>query len=337
MVSQIVIVKKDRHANLDSFPFRYGFSETDDFELIIEYNSKPFVQNHGSQQRLKIDKAKFKNPITDDIEEGDFVLEREAQDEYYSVVTVIRTDKNIDKTLSQALKLFRKHKYVTVDDLINYFHPLYLKGKIKTHHDLKNYLIKLNSNNEENVNKIELVLKSAYKEIEKLEFEKNESKFKFYEDYANSNEYKRDRAVADGWVGIYDEAIEYSNAAFNEYLQEYNEQIQKVKSEVGERVLFFSWTSIEENMREIYPKAAEGEIQNIMEGWRIHEKIINQGLVHKIYSKNKSKKNEKKSKGKKLIIELSEDEIKVYDHWQKTIGTQLEYRTTTKLEKNKKS
>ena len=50
MITQIVIVKKDRHANLDSFPFRYGFSEIEDFELSIEYDSKPIVQNNGSQK-----------------------------------------------------------------------------------------------------------------------------------------------------------------------------------------------------------------------------------------------------------------------------------------------
>ena len=40
MVTLIVIVKKDRHANLDSFPFRYGFSEAHDYELSIYLKHK---------------------------------------------------------------------------------------------------------------------------------------------------------------------------------------------------------------------------------------------------------------------------------------------------------
>ena len=155
MITLIVVVKKNQHANLDSFPFRYGFSENKDFKLSIVYDSKPKVRNERSGQRLLINNAKFINPITGDPEEGNFVLVRDAVEHHYSVVTVIRSDKNVDKSLSKALQLFRKHKYVTVDQLINYFHPKYIEGKIKTHHDLKKYLIKLNSDNEEEINEIE--------------------------------------------------------------------------------------------------------------------------------------------------------------------------------------
>ena len=155
MGGKIVIVKKDQHANLDSFPFRYGFSETDDFNLLIQYDSKPFVQNIASQQRLRINDAKFTNPISGKSEEGSFVLVRDADDDHYCVITVIRTDKNVDKSLSEALKIFRKHEYVSVEDLIDYFHPLYINGKIKTHYDLKKYLIKLNSDDKEKVKSLD--------------------------------------------------------------------------------------------------------------------------------------------------------------------------------------
>ena len=61
MITLIVVVKKNQHANLDSFPFRYGFSENKDFKLSIVYDSKPKVHYRRSQQRLLINNAKFIN------------------------------------------------------------------------------------------------------------------------------------------------------------------------------------------------------------------------------------------------------------------------------------
>ncbi len=313
MITQIVIVKKDRHANLDSFPFRYGFSEAHDYELSIQYSSKPIVQNSGPQQRLRINHVKFTNPITGKTEEGSFVLARDADEHHYSVVTVIRSDENVDKSLSEALKLFRKHKYVTVEDLISYFHPLYIKGKIKTHNDLKKYLIKLNSGNHQKINEIELVLKEAYSKIEDLELDKNEMFFKIYDDYANSDEYSRDRAVAFGWGKIYDEAKEYSDAVFNEYLDENIDQIQKLEDKAGFKPTFLSWTMIEDHVREDYgPK----EFDEIMDGFRAQEKILNMYLVNAL-NKSKSDKNNEMDYE---VNELSEREYKAFKKWQKKYG-----------------
>ena len=50
MSGKIVIVKKEEHANLDSFPFRYGFSSPKDFNLLIHYDSKPIVQKFPSSK-----------------------------------------------------------------------------------------------------------------------------------------------------------------------------------------------------------------------------------------------------------------------------------------------
>ena len=336
MITQIVIVRKDRHADLDSFPFRYGFSEIEDFELSIEYDSKPIVQNNGSQQRLRINNAKFNNPITGDIEEGNFVLVRAADEHHYSVVTVIRSDKNVDRTLSKVLQLFRKHEYVTVDDLINYFHPLYMEGKIKTHHDLKSYLIKLNSNNEEKINEIELVLSDAYKKIKELELEKNDTHFKIYNDYANSEEYSRDRAIAQGWGLLYDEAKEYADEFFNEYLNANNNQIEELKNEAGEMPMFLSWTMIEKNMREEYPNSSEEELANIMLGWRTIEKATNL-RINKLFDYSK-KYPEKTTKEllEKIDLEpliVSERELEAYKQLQ---SKGLKVEAIEKLNKDKK-
>ena len=143
MGGKIVLVKKEEHANLDSFPFRYGFSSPKDFNLLIHYDSKPIVQKFPSEERLRINDAKFTNPATGITEIGSFVLIRKHEKDHYRVVTVIRKDDNVEKSLSDALKIFRKHKYVSIDELVNYFHPLYLDGEIKTHNDLKKHLIEL--------------------------------------------------------------------------------------------------------------------------------------------------------------------------------------------------
>ena len=110
MGGKIVIVKNAEHANLDSFPFRYGFSKNEDFNLLIEYDSKPYIQNFGSQQRLKVDHAKFTNPVSKKIEKGSFVLVRDHEEDHYRVVTVIRKDLNVEKSLSDALHHLQRPK-----------------------------------------------------------------------------------------------------------------------------------------------------------------------------------------------------------------------------------
>jgi len=342
MITQIVIVKKDRHANLDSFPFRYGFSEAQDYELSIQYSSKPIVQNSGPQQRLRINHAKFTNPITGKTEEGNFVLARDADEHHYSVVTVIRSDKNVDKSLSEVLKLFRKHKYVTVEDLISYFHPLYIKGKIKTHNDLKKYLIKLNSGNQQKINEIEIVLKEAYSKIGDLELAKNKMHFKIYDDYANSDEYSRDRAVAFGWGEIYDEAKEYSDAAFNEYLDENIDQIQKLEDKAGFKPMFYSWTKIEDFVREENPELSNIEFDEIMDGFRAHEKLVNMHLIDRLNKsksdslKKNNKSNKSNSKDQDINSWLSESELKALEKWQENYENLLRFETTTRIETDKK-
>jgi hypothetical protein len=329
MGGKIVIVKKDRHANLDSFPFRYGFSEADDFNLLIQYDSKPFVQNIGSQQRLRVNHAKFTNPITGKTEEGNFVLVRDADDDQYTVITVIRTDNNIDKTLSEALKVFRKHEYVSVEDLIRYFHPLYIEGKIKTHHDLKKYLIELNSDNEEKVNEMELVLKDAYKEIDKLELDKKKLNTTIYDDYQDSESYARDEAIGKGWGDIYDEATKVAKVAFDNYLEEHENQIQKQIEAKGKIVMFFSHTVGEKNIREIYPKKSEDEIQRLIRGWKIFESVMNDSFIKNMeYLKKFPEKTFiEATEEVNIVIDLTAREIEDYKYWKDIIGDNFSIRT----------
>ena len=166
-MSEITVqVKKKGHANLDSFPFRYGFSCPENFHLIIQYNSKPIEQiaNNG-KKRLKIDGARFVNPTNlDQILRGNFVIS-EANS---VVITVIREDEGVEKTLSKALTIFRKFKYVQVNELIDYFHPIYINGDIKTHQDFKRYWIEKYSTDLQKISEMEDVVAKAFKKLDKV-------------------------------------------------------------------------------------------------------------------------------------------------------------------------
>ena len=122
---------------------------------------------------------------------------------------------------------------MTVDQLINYFHPRYIEGKIKTHHDLKKYLIKLNSDNGEKINEIESVLKDAYKEMEQI-LEKNNDLQKYNESltgildrsYYEDGGYDRDAAIADGWGMIHSLSYIVANEARDSFLAQHDELIE---------------------------------------------------------------------------------------------------------------
>ena len=168
-MSEITVkVKKDEHANLDSFPYRYGFSGPKDFSLILNYESKI---TPAGKRRINVKKAKFKNPDTGNIEIGNFVVEGNI------VVTVIRHDIKTEATISKVISVLRKHKYITVDDLINYFHPLYLNGEIETHEDLRQYLKDyMSSDVPERISEMETTIAQTVKELEEEKVAHDETK-----------------------------------------------------------------------------------------------------------------------------------------------------------------
>ena len=168
-MSEITVkVKKDEHANLDSFPYRYGFSGSKDFNLKLNYELKI---TPAGKRRINVKKAKFKNPDTGNIEIGNFVLEGNI------VVTVIRHDIKTEATISKVITVLRKHKYITVDDLINYFHPLYLNGDIETHEDLRQYLKDyMSSDVPERISEMETTIAQTVKELEEEKVAHDETK-----------------------------------------------------------------------------------------------------------------------------------------------------------------
>ena len=179
-MSEITVkVKKDEHANLDSFPYRYGFSGSKDFNLKLNYELKITQAGNG---RINVKKAKFKNPETGNIEIGNFVLERNI------VVTVIRHDIKTEATISKVIRVLREHEYIIVDDLINYFHPLYLNGEIETHEDLRQYLKDyMSSDVPERISEMETTIAQTVKELEEEKVAHDETKNKL-EDEKEENQ-----------------------------------------------------------------------------------------------------------------------------------------------------
>jgi hypothetical protein len=171
MPDQIVTVQHQEHANLDSFPFRYGFSQQKDFQLFLKFDS-PITKTY--KNRKKIDNAQFTNPNNGQEERGNFIISKNND-----VITVIREDENVDETLSSAVKVFRKYRYVTVEELINYFHPLYIEEKIKTHEDFKKYWLKKNFADPKRIKEMEDTISNLLEELgeEKYRYKKL---FKFF-------------------------------------------------------------------------------------------------------------------------------------------------------------
>ena len=190
MSDKIVLVLKKGHANLDSFPFRYGFTQVKDFNLIIQYDSKPIVQSQDSKKgnNLRINDASFLNPINKNERlHGTFVIKEKSR----RVVTVIRKDNGVEKSLSKALRVFRKYEYVQVSELIDYFHPLYMNGDIKTHQDFKKYWIDKNSDDPKIIAEMESDLANVYKELDKEQAAHEETKKKLKKEQAEHEKQKK--------------------------------------------------------------------------------------------------------------------------------------------------
>jgi hypothetical protein len=112
-----VTVKCNEHANLDSFPFRYGFNFDRDTELSLKDVRQRTKDKHNND-RYHVN-ADFINPITGKNEKGRFVL---MENSINTVVTVMRINygksSQAEHVLSETLAAARKEGLVTVSDLI---------------------------------------------------------------------------------------------------------------------------------------------------------------------------------------------------------------------------
>jgi len=155
-MEKIVEIFCERHANLDSFPLRYGFSFKKNALLNLVYDKQV---EQGKKPGSYSVVAEFINPVTKETEKGLFhIMNKFKEGTEDEVMTVIRDltskDIKIENELSSVVRSFRIAGELTVKELIK-MHPLYINGKIKKHVDLYEYLFQKRSSSEiKNIEKI---------------------------------------------------------------------------------------------------------------------------------------------------------------------------------------
>ena len=126
------------HANMDSFPFRFGFHYSKNTELEI-YEIKDREAQPKGKQKFR---AKFLDPSGDE-HEGTFVL-LSTWSKNLKLVTVWRNDQESEFYLSELMTNLRKSGRIDVNDLLD-LHPRYIKGELSTMDALFNALLKKKS------------------------------------------------------------------------------------------------------------------------------------------------------------------------------------------------
>ena len=122
MTTKTVNIIHKRHANLDSFPLRYGFSFSSDSTLELTYSDSSLKPDKTFKDRYNI-VADFMNPNNNNTETGRFYLLNQHKNQSAShdeVVTVIRTtgDTQTEHHLSAVIRSLRESGDISVAELI---------------------------------------------------------------------------------------------------------------------------------------------------------------------------------------------------------------------------
>lgn len=189
-----VTVKCNEHANLDSFPFRYGFNFDIDTELNLKGIRQRTKDKHNND-RYHIN-ADFINPKTGENEKGHFVL---MENSLNTVVTVWKPNSvnsmQAEHVLSETIATARKEGLVTVSDLIE----MHRQG-LGSHFEFSKFLAdkwsqdianEITKKAEDKVNTLSEALRKTAGERDKYKNELN-LKRKELEDYKKEQE----RAIA---------------------------------------------------------------------------------------------------------------------------------------------
>lgn len=144
-------IDSSKHANLDSFPFRYGFTfRTSERIKLSPVNGKTFNRKRDAKyrDRYHVD-AKFINPNSGNIESGHFVIVEDNNAKIDRIATVWRVsgDVRTETHLSEVIRKLRESGFITVEDILK-MNPLYISGSLRTHADLIQYLAKESSSDE---------------------------------------------------------------------------------------------------------------------------------------------------------------------------------------------
>ena len=130
-----IFIKADEHANLDSFPFRFGYSfKTNSSIMLSDFERIRDELVHDPDHRMAVI-GWFTHPKDGIDYKAKFVIMKESK----TVVTVIRQDQwlKTEENLSETLRNLRESGDIGVDDLIGMFHQ-----KISTRDDVIRYLVK---------------------------------------------------------------------------------------------------------------------------------------------------------------------------------------------------
>ncbi|MDB9934029.1 cell division protein ZapB [Candidatus Thioglobus sp.] len=172
MTTKTVNIIHKRHANLDSFPLRYGFSFSSDSTLKLTYSDSSLKPDKTFKDRYNLI-AEFKNPENNKLETGRFYLLNQHKNHSVShdeVVTVIRTtgDTQTEHHLSAVIRSLRESGDINVAELIE-LHPLYIKGNIKKHGDLIKILVEKKSSDE--ILRIQNIVDNSVEKYDELKLE----------------------------------------------------------------------------------------------------------------------------------------------------------------------
>ena len=152
-MTKTVVIKQNEHANLDSFPLRYGFVFEKDTQLEIHCDPSTLRPDKNPKYKNRYNViAKFTNPTNNRTERGVFYLINNQNNKFYDndkVITVIRylDEAENEHHLSEVLKSLRISNEITPQDLIK-FHPLYMTRQLSTHADLIRILAEKKSTKE---------------------------------------------------------------------------------------------------------------------------------------------------------------------------------------------
>ena len=173
-MTKTVVIKQNEHANLDSFPLRYGFVFEKDTQLEIHCDPSTLRQDKNPKYKNRYNViTKFTNPTNNRTERGVFYLINNQNNKFYDndkVITVIRylDEAENEHHLSEVLKSLRISNEITPQDLIK-FHPLYMTRQLSTHADLIEILAEKKSTKE--VSRIQFISDQAVERFEKLKHE----------------------------------------------------------------------------------------------------------------------------------------------------------------------
>ena len=215
----IVDIVRHEHANMDSFPFRYGIHyerstqiqlfncenyEWQEFNVTFKVNANFYGKNGNN-------------------EKGKFILMYKDGYPNPKVVTVIREDIETERLLSSLLKSLRKAYKITPQKLMD-LHPLYKEGKANSFDKLAEILY--SNNNKTNITNDEL---EAIKIEAKREAEEDHKKTKL--------ELEKVHAIANEAFKLNEAAAEAlgEKEKENKILQEENKKLQHEKEQGRQR------------------------------------------------------------------------------------------------------